>query len=102
PPKALTRDGVDKSELEQEQEIARKKLIEEKKPENMIDKIITGQMNKFYKEVCLLEQSFVKDPNSSVEKYVAANAGGARVGAYARFQLGEGIEKKKENFAEEV
>lgn len=101
-PKALNRDGVDKGELDLEQDIARKKLIEEGKPENMIDKIILGQMNKFYKEVCLLEQGFVKEPNSSVEKYVADTAGGAKIAAYARFQLGEGIEKKKENFAEEV
>jgi elongation factor Ts len=101
-PRALNRDGVDKSELDQEQEIARKKLQEEKKPENLIDKIIMGQMSKFYKEICLLEQAFVKDPDSTVEKYVAANAGGAKVAAFSRFQLGEGIEKKKENFAEEV
>ena len=101
-PRSLNRDGVDKTELEQEQEIARKKLIEEKKPENLIEKIIGGQMNKFYKEICLLEQAFVKDPDNNVEKYVAANAGGATVAAFSRFQLGEGIEKKTENFAEEV
>jgi elongation factor Ts len=101
-PKALVEKDVDASELEVEKEIARKKLIEEGKPEAMIEKILMGQMAKFYKEICLTKQAFVKDPSISVEKHVEASGTKASLTAFARFQLGEGIEKKKENFAEEV
>ncbi len=101
-PKYLVESEVDVSELEQEKEIARKKLTEEGKPADLIEKILVGQMKKFYKEVCLTEQAFIKDPNVTVAKYVDAQKKGAKISAFSRFQLGEGIEKKKENFAEEV
>jgi elongation factor Ts len=101
-PRYLTPQEVDAGELEQERQIARKKLLEEKKPENLIDKITEGQLNKFYKEVCLLEQPFVKDPNVSVKKLVADSGKGAKLGGFVRYQLGEGIEKKTVNFADEV
>lgn len=101
-PRYLSSDQVDASELEQEQELAKKKLLEEGKPENLIEKIMAGQINKFYKEICLLEQAFVKDPNYSIKKLVAEKGKGASLKEFHRFQLGEGIEKKQENFAEEV
>jgi elongation factor Ts len=77
-------------------------LAEEGKAPDMIDKILVGQMKKFYKEVCLIEQAFVKDPGITVQKHVDSLKKGLKVSAFTRFQLGEGIEKKKENFAEEV
>jgi len=101
-PRYLTSTEVDTSELEQEREIARKKLREENKPENMIEKILEGQMKKFFKEVCLVEQAFVKDPNMTVTKYVETALPGASIAGFVRYQLGEGIEKKQENFADEV
>jgi elongation factor Ts len=101
-PKYLNRAQVDKAELDQERDIARKKLVEEKKPEAMIEKILEGQMNKFYKEVCLLEQSFVKDPDISITKLLEKTDKNLKLTQYLRFQLGEGIEKKQENFAAEV
>jgi elongation factor Ts len=101
-PRYLVESEVDASELEQEKEIARKRLQEEGKPADLIEKILVGQMKKFYKEVCLNEQAFIKDPNVSVAKYVDNTKKGAKISAFSRFQLGEGIEKKKENFAEEV
>lgn len=101
-PKYLSRTEVDTTELAQEREIARKKLVEEKKPEAMIDKILEGQMNKFYKEVCLLEQAFVKDPDISITKLLEKTDKSLKLTKYLRFQLGEGIEKKQENFAAEV
>jgi elongation factor Ts len=76
------------------------------KPDNIIEKIITGGLNKYFKEICLLQQPFVKDDKVSVEQHVAAVA--KQVGAdikvlgYTRFEKGEGIEKKQENFAEEI
>ncbi|NRA65590.1 MAG: elongation factor Ts [Pseudobacteriovorax sp.] len=101
-PRYLTSGEVSATEIEQEKELARKKLIEEGKPENLIEKILQGQISKFYKEICLEEQAFVKDPNYTIKKLVAEKGQGAKLSAYYRFQLGEGIEKKQENFAEEV
>ncbi|MCX6118915.1 MAG: translation elongation factor Ts [Proteobacteria bacterium] len=101
-PKYLNRTEVDQSELAQERDIARKKLVEEKKPEAMIDKILEGQMNKFYKEVCLVEQAFVKDPDTSITKLLEKTDKNLKLSKFLRFQLGEGIEKKQENFAAEV
>ena len=101
-PRYLNRTEVDTSELEQEKEIARKKLIEEKKPEAMIEKILDGQMNKFYKEVCLVEQAFVKNPDVSITKLLESADKNLKISKFVRYALGEGIEKKQENFAEEV
>lgn len=101
-PRYLSRNEVDTAELAQERDIARKKLVEEKKPEAMIDKILEGQMNKFYKEVCLVEQAFVKDPDISVSKLLEKTDKNLKLTKFLRFQLGEGIEKKQENFAAEV
>ena len=101
-PKYLTSKEVDPTELEQEKELARKKLIEQKKPAEMIEKILIGQMTKFYKEVCFVDQPFIKDPDMTVGKLVESKAKGSSITAFDRFFLGEGIEKKKENFAEEV
>ncbi|MDF2612659.1 MAG: translation elongation factor Ts [Clostridia bacterium] len=73
------------------------------KPENIIEKMVIGRLNKQLKEICLLEQEYVKDPDLTVAKYVAAELGSAEViKSFVRFETGEGIEKKEENFAEEV
>lgn len=101
-PRYLNRTEVDTTELAQERDIARKKLVEEKKPEAMIEKILEGQMNKFYKEVCLVEQAFVKDPDTSITKLLEKTDKNLKLTKFLRFQLGEGIEKKQENFAAEV
>jgi elongation factor Ts len=101
-PRYLVSENVDPAEVEQEKELARKKLQEEKKPDHLIEKILTGQINKFYKEICLVEQAFVKDPNVSVKQLVEQQGQGAKLKTFARYQLGEGIDKKKENFADEV
>ncbi len=101
-PRFLISDEVTAEELEVEKDLARKKLIEQGKPEAMIDKILGGVINKFYKEVCLVEQAFIKDPKSSVKALVKQNGEGSELTAYTRFQLGDGIEKKKEDFAAEV
>jgi elongation factor Ts len=101
-PRYLNRQEVDTTELNQEKEIARKKLVEEKKPEAMIEKILEGQMNKFYKEVCLVEQMFVKDPEISITKLLERADKNLKATRFVRFALGEGVEKKTTNFAEEV
>jgi elongation factor Ts len=101
-PKYLNETEVDPAELEQEKDLARKKLAEQKKPADMIEKILAGQMVKFYKEVCFVEQGFIKDPNISIKKLVEEKAKGAQVTGFVRYNLGEGLEKRKDNFAEEV
>jgi elongation factor Ts len=92
--------------VEKEKEIMRVKARESGKPDNIIEKILEGQINKFYGEVCLLEQAYVIDPDQKVGK--VAEALGKEIGSevrlsrFARFQLGEGIEKKADDFAAEV
>jgi len=105
-PQYLERSQVPAAVLEREKDIYRVKARESGKPENLIEKILDGQINKFYGEICLLEQAYVIDPDQKVGKVVEALGKelGAKVEltAYSRFQLGEGIEKKEDNFAAEV
>lgn len=97
-PQAIDRAGVDASAIEHEKEVLRKQALEEGKPEKIVDKMVEGRINKFYKEVCLIEQEFVKDPDKKISDVLGGNA----VKAFTRYQLGEGIEKKQEDFAAEV
>lgn len=100
-PLAVDRAGVKADDLEHEKEVLRKQALEEGKPEKIIERMVEGRINKFYKEVCLLEQDFVKaDP--SEKKTVKDILGKARVLRFVRYQLGEGIEKKQGDFAAEV
>ena len=99
-PVALKRDGVPADMVEKESHIIKEQVMAEGKPENIAEKMVVGRLNKFYKEVCLEEQSFIKDSSLSVADYVKNNNG--EVVAMTRFAVGEGIEKRQENFAEEV
>ncbi len=105
-PQYLKRDDVPAEVVEKEKEIMRVKAKESGKPENIVEKIIEGQINKYFGEVCLLEQAYVIDPDQKVNKVVAALAKeiGAEVAltAFTRFALGEGLEKKEDDFAAEV
>ncbi|MBP6217229.1 MAG: elongation factor Ts [Oligoflexales bacterium] len=103
-PRFLRREEVSPLEFEQEQALARKKLMEEqsKKPPEMLEKILVGQMSKFFGEVCLLEQPFVKEPKMSVAEYLRQSEVKAQPSSFVRYQLGDGIEVKEENFADEV
>ncbi len=97
-PSAVDRAGVDATELEHEKEVLRKQALEEGKPEKIVEKMVEGRINKFYKEVCLVEQIFVKDSEKTVKDIL----GDVKVARFTRYQLGEGIEKKQEDFAAEV
>ncbi|HCB93527.1 MAG TPA: elongation factor Ts [Selenomonas sp.] len=97
-PTAVDRSGVAAEDLEHEKEVLRKQALEEGKPEKIVDKMVEGRINKYYKEVCLNEQIFVKD----TEKTVKDVLGDVKVLQFTRYQLGEGIEKKQEDFAAEV
>ena len=99
-PEFLDRDSVPEERVEKEKEILKAQTMNEGKPEAIAEKIVMGRLGKFYGEICLVEQDFVKDPNIKVSKLLEDK--GAKVIEFARFEKGEGIEKKEENFAEEV
>ncbi len=99
-PSYLERSQVPAAELEHEKEVLAEQAKNEGKPEKIIEKMVLGRINKYYKEVCLVDQEYVKDPDQTIAKLLKAN--NAEVLAFARFQLGEGIEKKQEDFAAEV
>ncbi|MBW2451298.1 MAG: elongation factor Ts [Deltaproteobacteria bacterium] len=105
-PQYLSRDSVPQDVIEREKEIMRAKALESGKPDNIVEKIIDGQINKFFGEVCLLEQVYVIDTDKKVGKVVEelakAIGGTAVLSAYGRYALGEGIEKKDDDFAAEV
>ena len=105
-PEAVRREEVNSENLEKEREIYRVKALESGKPEKIVDKIVEGQIEKYYKEVCLLEQLFVKDGDKTIKGLIAevSKAVGAPIDVvrYARFERGEGIEKRKDNLAEEI
>jgi elongation factor Ts len=99
-PLCLSAAQVPAETLEKEKEIFKAQALDSGKPEAIVDKMIEGRIRKYFEEVTLLGQPFVKDPEQSVEKLL--KQAGARVLAFARVEVGEGIEKKTENFAEEV
>jgi len=105
-PRFLRREDVTEKDLENEREIAREQARQSGKPENIIEKMVTGKMEKFYGEACLLEQPYIKGDKQSVAQYLQA-AGKEKgcqyvVTRFVRYKLGEGIEKKSDDFAGEV
>lgn len=101
-PKFLKNSEVPADVVAQEEEIARKKLEEEGKPADKIEMILKGQIAKFFKEICLVDQPFIKEPKKSVSAFLKESGTGAEVASFVRFQLGEGVEKAEDNFAAEV
>ena len=99
-PEYVSREQVPAERLEKEKEILKAQTMNEGKPEAIAEKIVMGRIGKFYEEICLVDQAFVKDPNIKVSELLKQKD--AEVVEFARFEKGEGIEKKEENFAEEV
>ena len=99
-PTALNRAGVPQEDIDRESKIIKEQVMAEGKPEEIAEKMVIGRLNKFYKEVCLEEQAFIKDSGLSVKDYVKNNGG--EIVSMTRFAVGEGIQKREENFAEEV
>ena len=97
-PEFIDRDQVPAERVEKEKEILKIQTVNEGKPEAIAEKIVLGRINKFYQEICLVDQEFVKDPSKKVSDILKDS----KVLEFARFETGEGIEKKEENFAEEV
>jgi len=105
-PRFLCREEVDQATLDKEREIGRDQARAAGKPEKIIDKIVDGKMSKYYEENCLLEQKFVKENKKTVQQVidelVLTIGEKVTIRRYARYQMGEGLEKREENFAEEV
>ncbi len=105
-PQFVNVEDVDASVLEREKEVLKAQALNEGKPEKIIEKMVEGRVAKFYKEVCIVEQPFIKDPDKTVKalvKEVGAKLGGdITITKFSRFEKGEGLEKKSDNFADEV
>ncbi|MBE2912337.1 translation elongation factor Ts [Anoxybacillus flavithermus] len=99
-PKYVSRDEVSADEIAREREVLKQQALNEGKPENIVEKMVEGRLGKFFEDICLLEQSFVKNPDVKVRQFVESN--GATVKSFIRYEVGEGIEKRQDNFAEEV
>ncbi len=105
-PEFVSKEDVPQEAIDHEKEILRAQALNEGKPEKIVDKMVEGRIEKYYKEVCLLEQPFIKDPDKTVAQLVTEKI--AKIGEnisvrrFVRFQVGEGIEKKESNFAEEI
>ena len=105
-PKYISTDDVDQDFIAHEREVLIAQALNEGKPQNIVEKMVEGRLQKELKEVCLLEQVFVKDSDLTVKKVIANTAAklgkDIKVSGVQRFEVGEGIEKKSENFADEV
>ena len=101
-PEYVTRDQVNPEHLQHETEILAAQARNEGKPEKIIEKMVQGRINKFYEEVCLMEQIFVKDGETRVEKMIANKAPGTKIVAFTRYKMGDGLEKKVTDLAAEV
>ncbi len=105
-PQYVRREEVPQDVIEREREILRAQTLNEGKPEHVVDKIVEGRLEKFFKENCLLEQPFVKDPEKTVDTLVkekiATIGENISIRRFARFVVGEGIERQETNFVEEV
>ena len=99
-PEFLDRSEVSDERLEHERGIFKEETLNEGKPANIVDKIVEGRLNKFLSQICLADQDFVKDPDLTVEKYVDSKDG--KLKSFIRYEVGEGIEKKQTNLAEEI
>ncbi len=105
-PKYVRIEEVPAEELEKEKEILRNQALNEGKPAQIIDKMVEGRVKKYYQDVCLLEQSFVKDPSMTITQYI--NEKILQIGEkisirrFARFEMGEGLEKRQDDLASEV
>ena len=105
-PKVVSREELSEEEIAHEREIQMNKVVNEGKPAHVAEKIVEGRMEKFFEQVCLLDQGFIKDPSIKVKDLLASKI--SKIGEnivirrFTRYEVGEGLEKKEENFAEEV
>lgn len=105
-PEYIRREEVPEEVVEKEKNILRAQAKNEGKPDNIVEKMLVGRIEKFYKEICLMDQPFIKDPDKTVSQLVtekiATIGENISIRRFARFERGEGLDKKEENFADEV
>lgn len=105
-PQYVRREEVPAEVVEKEKEILRAQTLNEGKPEHIVDKIVEGRIDKFYKDICLLEQEFVKNSEQTildlVNEKISKIGENISIRRFVRFEMGEGLEKKQDNFVEEV
>jgi elongation factor Ts len=99
-PLYVSRDQVSQEEVERERQVLTQQALNEGKPESIVAKMVEGRLGKYFEDVCLLDQTFVKNPDQKVRQFVESK--GATVREFVRYEVGEGIEKREDNFAEEV
>jgi len=99
-PAHISRDAVSADEVDRERKVLTEQALNEGKPENIVAKMVEGRLGKYFEEVCLLDQSFVKNPDQKVGVFVESTGG--KLVSFTRYAVGEGIEKREDNFAEEV
>ena len=105
-PAYLNREEVPAEILDKEREILRAQALNEGKPEKIVDRMVEGRVEKYYKDNCLVDQPFVKDPNMTIAQYVTQRVQmtgeNIKIRRFVRYEMGEGLEKRHDNFAEEV
>ncbi|MCY1602256.1 translation elongation factor Ts [Staphylococcus pettenkoferi] len=99
-PKYVSSDQVSEEELSHEKEVLKQQALNEGKPEKIVEKMVEGRMRKYLQEICAVDQDFVKDPDQTVESYLKSKGG--KLVDFVRYEVGEGMEKSEENFADEV
>ncbi|MEY2191236.1 translation elongation factor Ts [Neobacillus sp. BF23-41] len=99
-PKYVSRDEVSQEEVEHERQVLTQQALNEGKPAKIVEKMVEGRLGKYFEDVCVLDQTFVKNPDQKVRQFVESK--GATIREFVRYEVGEGIEKREDNFAEEV
>lgn len=99
-PKFVSREQVSAEELEHEKEILKQQALNEGKPENIVEKMVEGRLRKYLEEICAVDQPFVKNPDQTVAEFLKSKGGSLK--SFVRYEVGEGIEKRQDNFADEV
>ncbi|OZB97830.1 translation elongation factor Ts [Paenibacillus sp. XY044] len=105
-PRYVSREEVPQAEVEKEKEILKAQALNEGKPEKIVEKMVEGRIGKYYEEFCLLEQPFIKDPDKTISQLlnekISTIGENISIRRFVRYELGEGLEKKVDNFVEEV
>ncbi|WP_414047998.1 translation elongation factor Ts [Macrococcus equi] len=99
-PKFVSREQVSAEELEHEKNVLKQQALNEGKPENIVEKMVEGRLRKYLEEICAVDQPFVKNPDQTVAEFLKSKGGTLK--SFVRYEVGEGIEKRQDNFADEV
>lgn len=99
-PKYVSSDQVSEDEINHEREVLKQQALNEGKPENIVEKMVEGRLRKYLQEICAVDQNFVKNPDETVEAFLKSKGG--KLVDFVRYEVGEGMEKREENFADEV